>query len=332
MEPVSRRRALLGTGLVAATFPRLALPQARKTARPLRAPWDSFWFAGYIAKTGLETLGYKVEEPKVMTPAPLATAVAQGDADFSLDIVMPGSSALFAGAAIKDRTYLLGPTMKPGSVTGYLVDKASADRLGIRYITDFRDPKIAAHFSEGADKRARLIGPGAGFNDEKKAVEDMARLGLKDTVSLVVGEYNVIVADVVARYRAGKPVFLYAWFPNVATVELMPGKDLVFLEEQGARAEFSVDGVPGCASGQTTCNTGWSPTTYFTVANKQWADENPAAAKFLGAMRFKVQDRVDQNILMAKGEKRERDLVRHAEDWIKANRAAFDSWLAAARS
>lgn len=327
----SRRVFVQGVGgMLAAPMLGSVAHAQDKVVRPLRVTWDSFWFSSYIAKAGLETLGYKVAEPRVMTPAALFQALAQGDADYTMDVVMPGATAIHA--AVKDRVSLLGPIVKPGSITGYLIDKRTADKHNIKSITDMRKPEVAALFSEGNDKRARLIGPGAGFGDEKRAVADIDRLGLKDTVNIVIGEYNVLVADAVARFKAGKSVFMYAWFPNVATVELLPGRDLVFLEEPGADPNFAFSGIQGCSTGANTCNTGWLPTTYYVGASNAWMEKNPAAAKFLAALRLTTQDRVEQNMLMAKGEKRERDLARHAENWIKTNQASYDAALAAART
>lgn len=325
----NRRHFILAASATIAA-PALVRAQTRREVKFVRAPWDSFWFAGYVAKTGLEQLGYKVAEPQVMTPAPMFQAIAQGDADFTLDVVMPGANLSYD--KVKDRVSLLGPTVQPGSVAGYLIDKATSEKHGVKHITDFRDAKVAALFSEGMDKRARLIGPGAGFNDEKRAQDDMQRLGLKDTVNLVTGEYNVLLADVVTRYKAGKSVFFYAWFPNVGTVELLPGRDVVWLTEPGASEQLAFKDVPGCATGGTTCNTGWSPTTYFIAANATWLEQNKSAAKFLGAMRMMLQDRVEQNTLMSKGEKQERDLRRHAATWIERNQKSFDAWIAAAKA
>ncbi len=325
----NRRHLLLAAG-AAIAVPGLVRAQADQVVRFIRAPWDSFWFAGYIAKDGLEQLGYKVAEPQVMTPAPMFQAISQGDANFTLDVVMPGAHLTYD--KVKDSVSLLGPTVQPGSVTGYLIDKATSEKYGIKHINDFRDPKIAALFSEGIDKRARLIGPGAGFNDEKYAQDGIQRLGLKDTVNLVTGEYNVMMADVVTRYKAGKPVFFYAWFPNAATVEVMPGRDVVWLEESGADPKLAFEGVPGCATGEASCNTGWSSSVYYIAANTAWLDKNKPAAKFLGAMKLALQDRVEQNTLMAKGEKQDRDLRRHASAWIERNRKTFDGWIAAAKA
>ncbi|GAA5233103.1 glycine betaine/L-proline ABC transporter substrate-binding protein ProX [Verticiella sediminum] len=331
--PISptRRRTLIAGSLICVAPALITRAHAATGAvRPLRAPWDSFWFGGYVAAAGLERLGYTVGEPRVMTPAAMFQTLAQGDAEFTMDVVMPSSRVIHE--TVKDRVELLGPTVEPGSVAGYLIDKATAEKHGIRNITDFQKPEVATLFAEGADKRARLIGPGAGWNDEKRALDDINRLGLKDTVNLVIGEYNVMVADVVARQRAGKPVFFYAWFPNIATVELMPGREVVWLEEPGSDPKLAFQNVPGCASQQDSCNTGWSSTTYYVGGNTAWLDANPSARKFLSALRMQLNDRVEQNLLMVKGEKRERDIERHAAEWIKANQAAFDGWVESART
>jgi glycine betaine/proline transport system substrate-binding protein len=298
--------------------------------KPVCAAWDTFWFAERVARTGLEALGYTVEDRRVMTPAIIFQSLAQGDAHFTMDVVWPGATWTYE--PVKDKVSLLGPTVQPASFIGYLVDKTTAEKYNIRRLSDFKDPKIAGLFAEGIDKRARLIGAPSGSNDEKRTITDMEKFGLSDTVNLVIGEYNVLTADVVARYRAGKPVFLFGWYPNVATTELVPGTDLVWLDYDGAPPELMSKIIPGCASGGDSCNTGWSPTTYYVAANTNWSRENQQAAKFLSLMRMTLEDRVKQNSLMAKGEKRDRDLARHAADWIKANQVAFDGWIQAAKT
>jgi glycine betaine/proline transport system substrate-binding protein len=292
----------------------------------MRAVWDTFWYGGVMLQTGLQRLGYKVADAQSLAPATLYKALAQGDGHFTADVVMPNAQRLLE--TVKTDVQLLGPIMKPGSVTGYLIDRATAEKHNIRYITDLRDPEKAKLFA-GSDGRARLLGPGVGWNDEAVAIDHMSRLGLKNTVSLEQGEYNVLVGDAVSRLRAGQPVLLYAWYPNTATVQMLPGKDLVWLQmrEADTKPEFAFSGIPGCAGGGESCNTGWSPTTYYIAVNTAWAKENPAAVKFLSLVRMDLKDRVEQNMRMVKGEKREADFVRHANEWISRNQRAFDGWI-----
>ncbi|GAA4330231.1 glycine betaine/L-proline ABC transporter substrate-binding protein ProX [Pigmentiphaga soli] len=314
----------------AAGFPAILRAQTGQAVRPLRASFDSLWWTEAVAREGLRRLGYRVEAPSVMTPAALYQTLAQGEGHYTMDIIMPSAEAAYQ--SVKDRVTLLGPAANPGSVAGYLIDKPTSEKYGIRSITNLRDPKLAALFADGSDRRARLIGPGAGWNDEKRVLADMKRLGLDDTVNVLVGEYAVMVADVIARYRAGKPVFFYAWYPNNATVEIMPGRDVVWLEEPQADPAMTYHGIAGCASGKPDCLTGWKPTTYYVGANTQWLSANKPAEKFLGALRFSLEDRVAQNQRMMKGEKSDRDIARHAAEWIARNQQLFDGWIASARA
>lgn len=84
--------------------------------------------------------------------------------------------------------------------------------------------------------------------------------------------------------------------------------------------------------GADPCNTGWSATEYYIAANKAWLADNPAAAKLFEMAKIGLEDRVVQNIAMKNGEDSEKDLRRHAEEWIGRNQAEFDAWIAAAKA
>jgi glycine betaine/proline transport system substrate-binding protein len=45
-----------------------------------------------------------------------------------------------------------------------------------------------------------------------------------------------------------------------------------------------------------------------------------------------INDISAQNLLMTNGEDSSEDIDRHVNSWIEANRAEYDSWLAAARA
>lgn len=312
------------------------MPGAGKTVNPARASWDTFWWGGTILQVGLEKLGYKVKAPKTLRNAARYTAVSQGDLDFETDTVMPNATPFMK--KIEGKVEMIGPIMNPGSVQGYLIDKATAEKHGITYLTDFLDPKIAKIFDSDGDGKANLLGGSVGTNSELVINHHIKKLGLAKTFEAVVGEYNVMVADAVARYKDGKPVLIYAWRPNAATLQMVPGKDLVWLQMKktdlpGGQAGIDtvLRGVEGCTGNADPCNTGWPATQYFITANKKWAAENPAAIKLFGSVKIALDDRADQNMKMINGEDSEADLRRHAEEWIARNKAQFEGWLSEAR-
>lgn len=303
-----------------------SLPGQGKTARAVRASWDTFWFGSVILQIGLEKLGYKVEPPKTLSGVAVYQALDQGEADFTADTVVPFSSPFVE--KFKDTVSNVGPIMNPGSIQGYLIDRATSEKYNVRYVSDLLDPEKAKIFSDGESK-ARMIGPNAGWGSEKVVLADFKKLGLDKTVKLVQGEYNVLIGDSVARYRTGHPVLLYAWYPNPATVEMKPGTDLVWLAMKTGEAspEEATPGVVGCAVNADPCNTGQAPSQYFISVNKSWALANPSALKFFSLIKMRLSDRVAENIKMMKGENREENIRAHAVDWITQNQHDFDGWI-----
>ena len=68
------------------------------------------------------------------------------------------------------------------------------------------------------------------------------------------------------------------------------------------------------------------------VANREFAEKNPAAAYLFANMRININDVSAQNMRMHKGENTQADIRRHARGWIKAHRRMFDVWLKGARA
>lgn len=66
------------------------------------------------------------------------------------------------------------------------------------------------------------------------------------------------------------------------------------------------------------------------VANQQFVQQNPAAAKLFAVMQLPVGDINAQNQRMHGGENKEQDVERHVDGWIKAHQKTFDSWIAQA--
>jgi len=66
------------------------------------------------------------------------------------------------------------------------------------------------------------------------------------------------------------------------------------------------------------------------VANKDFTDDNPAAAKLFELMKLPVGDINAQNQRMKNGENSQQDIARHTDAWIKGHQKTFDNWTAQA--
>ena len=111
---------------------------------------------------------------------------------------------------------------------------------------------------------------------------------------------------------------------------LVPGKDVVWIE-----VPFS--SLPDGRNVDTTLpngkNYGFEINKQNIVANKDFVNSNPAAAKLFKVMQVSPSAVSAQNLIMREqGEGTWEASERHADAWIKANRQLFDSWLEQARA
>ena len=60
-------------------------------------------------------------------------------------------------------------------------------------------------------------------------------------------------------------------------------------------------------------------------------EKNPAAASFLKSFKLTIDDVSAQNTRMNEGEKSDRDIAKHVDEWIAAHQKTWDGWLDAAR-
>ena len=152
--------------------------------------------------------------------------------------------------------------------------------------------------------------------------------GLSDTVTQNQGNYSAIIADTLTRYKQGKPVLYFTWTPYWVSDELAPGRDVVWLTVPFSASPGSLkDNDTALPNGK---NYGFSVNNEHIVANKQWAEANPAAAKLFAIMKLPLADVNAQNLRMHKGENSAADIQRHVDGWIKAHQATFDGWITTA--
>src|SRR5262249_8681342 len=143
---------------------------------------------------------------------------------------------------------------------------------------------------------------------------------LRDTVDHDQGEYSAIIADTVARFKRGEPVFFYTWTPNWTIAEMKAGEQTTWLKVDPK------DCPPKQNCGDST--TGFSLNNIAILANNDFLEKNPAAKAFLDAVRIPIADINAENLLVFHGQDKEDDVKRHAQDWIAKHQGEFDSWVA----
>lgn len=286
-------------------------------------------FQADVVAIGLQKLGYTVSDIDQVAPAIYFQSVAQGDAQINAQTWWPMHRALYEKSGGDEKLELVGNLIE-NATQGYLIDKKTAEQYKISDISQLKDPELAKLFDSDGDGKANLAGCTAGWQCEKTINYQIKKYGLSDTVQQDTGESGAIYADVMARYKSGKPVLYYTWEPYWLNEELVPGRDVEGLSvpfnalppEIDQAANTTVDGR----------NTGWEIVNIRITANREFVESNPAAKRFFELVSIPIADVNSQNNKLHQGENGRADIRRHAEEWVSANAAKFDAWVAEAKA
>jgi glycine betaine/proline transport system substrate-binding protein len=293
---------------------------------PLHSTISEEAFQTMVLNEALRQLGYDVKEIKQVDYSTAYTAISNGDATFMPVNWFPLHNAMYANAGGDDVFYRGGAYIE-GAVQGYLIDKKTADKYNITSIDQFKDAKIAKLFDTNNDGTADLTGCQAGWGCEGVIEHQLDTFKLRDRINHNQGQYAAIIADTIVRYNEGQSIFYYTWTPYWVSGKLVPGKDVVWLEVPYSANPNGTD--TALPNGK---NYGFDINSQRIVANKEFASNNPAAAKLFEVAKLPINDVSAENMLIADGEDSQQQIRQHAMNWIKINQVAFNGWLTAARN
>lgn len=322
-------RALLATGLLALGLsgPGAAqdLPGKGITVQPIKSSVAEELFQSLLVSRALEKLGYTVKPAQETEYATGHLALANGDATFLANHWDPLHAAFFQNAGGEAKIWR-NSTYVTQSLQGYLIDKKTADAHKITNIEQLRDPKIAQLFDTNGDGKADLTGCNPGWGCELAIERHLKNYQLGGSITHKQGSYAALIADTIARFKQGQPILYYTWTPYWVSAVLRPGTDVVWLEVPDSPTAAAQDDTR-LSNGK---NYGFKVNQQHIMANKAFADQNPAAARLFEVMQLPVADINAQNLRMSRGENKASDIARHTDGWIKAHQKTFDSWIAQA--
>ena len=306
-----------------------------------RADWNSGHMQAAIYAQLIGELGYTVSDPAehTLNPNGFYPALASGQYDLWVNGWFPLhdiylESETVAGLSTDLPIEPVGFQVRSGALQGYMIDKATADAMGITSMSQLADASVARVFDSDGDGLANLVGCNEGWGCNGVIDSHIAELDWGDNVEQVSGDYNDLVAGVRDRVAAGEPALFYAWTPNWTYEILTPGTDVVWLESPALEDEegsTQVRGLRGCAS--DPCNLGWAVSSIRAVGNEDFLDDNPDIRRLLDVVSIPLPDIATQNAKMATAELgySEAQIRADAAAWIELNRDTVDGWLATAR-
>lgn len=321
-----RLAAILALSLAPAALMAQDMPGEGVTVRPILPVQIEEHMQHLVLFRALEDLGYTVAEPDEAEYQTVHLALGAGDADFtavSWDVLHDAFYQEAGGDAVLSKVGML----IEGALQGYMVDKASYD-AGVTDLGQLKDPAVAARFDADGDGKADLAGCIPGWGCERVIEHHLDEFGLRDTVTHNQGAYQAMIADAMARLENGESILYYTWTPYWVAGELVPGEDAEWLSvpytslPDGATANTEFDGK----------NLGFAVDAIRVVARNDFLEANPAARALFEAAKIDINDVSAEALRISAGEDSNEDIARHADEWIAANQAEYDSWLEAARA
>ena len=294
-----------------------------KSLKMSRANWDTGYFHAEIYKLGLEELGYKIKKLRDVKPSVFYVGATQGDVDLWVNGWEANQKAYIDQT--KGKVIPVGYVAKGGGMQGYLIDKKTAEKYNIKSILDIK--AHAKKFDRDNDGKADLVACPPGWGCEKVITSHFEELNLDEFINPIKAEYAATLADSVSAYKNGQSIFYYTWAPNWIFGTLKLGEDVVWIDvPTKTRNKIKIDNAT-----MDKINIGFAMDDIRAFENKDFLNDSPRAKKFLELASIPVSDISAQNFLMYKGEKSQKDIERHAKDWIKQNQTKFDGWILEAR-
>ncbi len=308
------------------------------TVKPARATWNTGFFQEALIRKALGELGYDVEKPKDLQNPIFYKSVALGDVDYWTNGWFPNHDGQLP-KGFYDKAEKVGYVVKAGGLQGYLVSKRDVEKFNIKSLDDFKRDDVKKAFDKNGDGKADLTACPPGWGCETVIAHHMDVYDLDDHINPVKASYEAGMASALAAYKAGESIFFYTWAPNWTIFKLKPGQDVMWINvpktmpkesQMAGKDRMEVAGIEGAVSDPVKL--GFVVSDIQIVANKDFLAKNPAAKKFFEVFTLPLDDINGQNTKMNEGEKSQKDVERHADEWIANNQATWDGWLKEARA
>lgn len=287
-------------------------------------------FQTYIVAEVLKKMGHKIEVTNEVDYGiafqTIANNAKNDDVYFMASHWYPMQKNMIKGVGGSKKLAVFSAYVE-NCAQGYAIDKKTADKYNIKYINDLDDPKIAKLFDIDGNGKADLTGCSSSWYCEKVIEYQLDVYKLRDNIDHKQGSYSALIADTLAQYKTGKPVLYYTWTPYWVSGKLVPGRDVVFLQ-----VKYSAHPVTASTKLANGADYGFNINSQKIVANASVKTKHKDIAKLFDIIKLSVNDISGQNMLMAKGQKKDKDIQRHAKMWLKMNKSKVDAWVKEAKS
>ena len=284
--------------------------------------WPSVAATASILKVIIEdNYGLEVELQNATNPV-VFEAMDSGSMHVHPEVWLPNQSNLNNTFVNEKKTVVQAPNGVP-AFQGMCVTKATADRTGIKKLSDLSDPDMAKNFDTDGDGKGEVWIGASGWASTNVEKVRAKSYGYDETMNLMEMDETLAMANVDSAVAKNEDHVFFCYTPN----HVFALHDLVILEEPAYDASK-------WKMVQPTDDPNWLEVSSTPVAwdlaylHIHYAaslnSDHPEVASMLSNVKL-TTDLVSGMTYALVVDKKDAD--DYAQEWVKENSALVDSWL-----
>ena len=284
--------------------------------------WPSVAATASILKVVIEdNFGLEVELQNATNPV-VFEAMDSGSMDIHPEVWLPNQSNLNNTFVNQKKTVVQAPNGTP-AFQGMCVTKGTADRTGIKKISDLSDPDMAKNFDADGDGKGEVWIGASGWASTSVEKVRAKSYGYDETMNLMEMDETLAMANVDAAVAKKTDLVFFCYTPN----HVFALHELVILEEPAYDAAkwkmVQPTDDPNWLEVSST-PVAWDLAYLYIHYAARLKMDHPEVAAMLDNVKF-TTDLVSGMTYALVVDKK--DANEYAKEWTKANAKLVDSWM-----
>jgi glycine betaine/proline transport system substrate-binding protein len=283
--------------------------------------WPSGQAAANIIKYGIKqklNLDVDVREMGTMTAF---AGLDSGEVDIYPEVWLPNLNALVKKYVDEKKTVHLSPR-GVAATQGICVTRETADKYGVKDISDLSDPQKAAVFDTDEDGKGEMWIGALGWSSTSIEKIRAKSYGYDKTMTLLQMPEDMAMAAVDAAAATGQPIVFYCYSPH----HMFELHDIVQLTEpkyDPAKWHIVMPSDDPDWLSKSEAPVAWDASHFYIGFGSSTAERLPKVAAFLSNIDFTPEEITEMSYALQVDRQ---DPAKFAQEWIAKHEDRLNAW------
>ncbi len=283
--------------------------------------WPSGQAAANIIKYGIEEKFGLDVEVREMGSLTIFSGLDTGEIDVHPEVWQPNFDSLVKKYVDERKTVRLSPKAV-AATQGICTTRETADKFGIKDVSDLDDPKKASALDTDGDGKGEMwIGAQSWTSTDIEKIRAKS-YGYSKTLKLLEMQEDVAMAAVDAAAATNEPIVFYCYSPH----HVFKLHDIVQLTEpahEDAKWKIVLPGDDPDWLSKSDAPVAWAPSHYQIGFASKLAERLPKVASFLSKIDFSPIEVTQMSYAL---QVERQDPAKFAQEWIAKHQDRLNAW------